>query len=42
MSSDTSATGAVVAVRDLDAPPEVAWRAWSDPEQVRQWWGPAG
>jgi uncharacterized protein YndB with AHSA1/START domain len=32
----------VVVVRELDAPPEAVWRAWSDPELVRQWWGPAG
>jgi uncharacterized protein YndB with AHSA1/START domain len=42
MTSDASATSEVVVVRELDAPPEVAWRAWSDPEQVRQWWGPVG
>ena len=42
MSSDASATGEVVVVRELDAPPDVAWRAWSDPEQIRQWWGPIG
>lgn len=42
MSSDPSATGEVVVVRELDAPPEVAWRAWSDRELVRQWWGPTG
>lgn len=32
----------VVVVRELEAAPEVAWRAWSDPEQIRQWWGPVG
>jgi uncharacterized protein YndB with AHSA1/START domain len=42
MSSDASATNAVVVVRELDAPPEVAWQAWSDPAQIRQWWGPVG
>lgn len=29
-------------VRELDAPPEEAWRAWSNPEQIRRWWGPTG
>jgi uncharacterized protein YndB with AHSA1/START domain len=24
------------------APVEEVWRAWSDPEQVRRWWGPTG
>ena len=28
--------------RLLDAPVEAVWRAWTDPEQVAQWWGPRG
>jgi uncharacterized protein YndB with AHSA1/START domain len=23
-----------------DAPPEMVWQAWTDPEMVKQWWGP--
>jgi uncharacterized protein YndB with AHSA1/START domain len=34
--------GQVVVSRELDVPPEEAWRAWSDPDQVRRWWGPTG
>jgi uncharacterized protein YndB with AHSA1/START domain len=26
--------------RILDAPPELVWRAWSDPEQLKRWWAP--
>lgn len=26
----------------FDAPREHVWNAWTDPEQVAQWWGPAG
>jgi uncharacterized protein YndB with AHSA1/START domain len=26
--------------RVLDAPRELVWRAWSDPEQVKRWWAP--
>ena len=26
--------------RDLDAPVKAVWDAWTDPEQVAQWWGP--
>jgi uncharacterized protein YndB with AHSA1/START domain len=26
--------------RIFDAPRELVWRAWTDPEQVRLWWGP--
>ena len=26
--------------RILDAPLELVWKAWTEPEQVRRWWGP--
>lgn len=32
----------VVARRVLDAPPDRAWRAWSEPAEVARWWGPLG
>jgi uncharacterized protein YndB with AHSA1/START domain len=32
----------VVAGRVLDAPPREVWRAWSEPDAVARWWGPAG
>ncbi len=32
----------VVVTRVFDAPVELVWKAWSDPEYVRQWWGPTG
>jgi uncharacterized protein YndB with AHSA1/START domain len=28
--------------RIYDAPVEAVWNAWTDPEQVAQWWGPRG
>jgi len=28
--------------RMLDAPPELVWKAWTDPKHVAQWWGPNG
>ncbi|MGR8935896.1 MAG: SRPBCC family protein [Gammaproteobacteria bacterium] len=28
--------------RTFDAPRALVWRAWTDPEHVRQWWGPKG
>lgn len=28
--------------RTFDAPRERVWKAWTDPEQVTQWWGPNG
>ena len=30
----------LVLERLLDAPRELVWRAWSDPEQLKQWWAP--
>ncbi len=42
MSGAAPAMGEVVVVRELDIPPAAAWRAWSDPELVKQWWGPTG
>lgn len=29
-------------IRIFDAPVETVWDAWTDPEQVAQWWGPRG
>jgi uncharacterized protein YndB with AHSA1/START domain len=29
-------------VRVFDAPREAVWRAWTDPEQLAQWFGPRG
>ena len=29
----------IVVPRVFDAPIERVWKAWSEPEGVRQWWG---
>jgi uncharacterized protein YndB with AHSA1/START domain len=42
MTQDAAVTGEVVVTRDIDASPHEAWRAWSDPDLIRQWWGPTG
>ena len=39
---NSTATHNVVVTRVFDAPVEQVWKAWSDSEYVRQWWGPAG
>ena len=31
----------IVLTRVLDAPHEVVWKAWTDPKQMAQWWGPS-
>jgi uncharacterized protein YndB with AHSA1/START domain len=32
----------IVVSRDFDAPRELVWEAWTDPEHVVHWWGPNG
>ena len=32
----------IVTTRVVDAPRERVWKAWTDREQVAQWWGPNG
>lgn|SRR5262249_39761426 len=32
----------LVVTRIFDAPVERVWKAWSDPEHVKRWWGPNG
>lgn len=26
--------------RTFDAPRELVWQAWTEPERVKKWWGP--
>jgi uncharacterized protein YndB with AHSA1/START domain len=30
----------LVITRVFDAPRELVWKAWTDPEQMKRWWGP--
>ena len=30
----------LVVTRVFDAPPELVWKAWTEPEHIKQWWGP--
>ncbi len=32
----------MVVTRVFDAPRELVWKAWTDPNYVMQWWGPKG
>ena len=40
--SDTTNTAAdeVVITRIFDAPRELVWQAWTEPEHLMRWWGP--
>ena len=45
MSENTTQSGYkekedLVVTRIIDAPVELVWKAWTDPEQVMKWWGP--
>lgn len=33
---------ALVITRVFDAPRELVWKAWTDPEYITRWWGPRG
>lgn len=32
----------IVIERELDAPRELVWKVWTDPDEVTKWWGPEG
>lgn len=38
----TQADREIVIERIFDAPRELVWEAWTNPEHVAQWWGPDG
>lgn len=32
----------LVITRIFDAPREMVWKMWTEPEQIKKWWGPKG
>jgi len=45
MTQDITATNPdceIVTSRIVEAPPELAFSVWTDPEHLKNWWGPAG
>ncbi len=30
----------IIITRTFDAPRELVWKAWTDPESMKRWWGP--
>jgi uncharacterized protein YndB with AHSA1/START domain len=35
-------TETFVMSRLFDAPRETGWKAWTEPERLKHWWGPKG
>ncbi len=42
LKDEATAPRAMAATRVLDAPRDVVWRMWTEPDQIAQWWGPDG
>ncbi len=42
MSNNTVFEDALVIERSFDAPAELIWQMWTDPEHFKQWYGPQG
>lgn len=42
MGDDSGTENAVVIERTVDAPAELVWRMWTEPEHFAAWYGPAG
>ena len=42
MSGTNASDREIVITRVFDAPRELVWKAWTDPERVKKWWGPKG
>jgi uncharacterized protein YndB with AHSA1/START domain len=40
-SDDTSGRELVI-TRLLNAPPELVWKVWTEPDHIKNWWGPNG
>src|SRR5262245_32382407 len=40
--TDAPAQDAVVIERDFDAPVDLVWKLWTDPEHFKHWYGPDG
>jgi uncharacterized protein YndB with AHSA1/START domain len=38
----TTKTAPFVISRVFDAPRDLVWRCFTDPDHMRQWWGPKG
>lgn len=42
MRNDNEKNEGLIIERVFDAPRELIWKAWTDPEEAKKWWGPKG
>lgn len=42
MNDSTISKDTIVIDRTFDAPPDLIWRLWTEPEHFKQWYGPQG
>lgn len=42
MQAPQTQTDEMSITRIFDAPRELVWKAWTEPERLKQWWGPKG
>jgi len=42
MTAKTAEKTSLEVTRFINAPPARVYKAWTDPEQLKQWWGPEG
>jgi uncharacterized protein YndB with AHSA1/START domain len=40
--TETTTAQEIEITRVYEAPRELVWRAWTEPEELVQWWGPSG
>jgi len=40
--AETASAQEITITRVYDAPRELVWQAWTDPDRLHLWWGPAG
>lgn len=40
--NDTAKNRTLTIIRTFDAPLELVWEAWTQPEHIAMWWGPKG
>ncbi len=40
MATETKNKDALIITRTFDAPRDLVWKAWTDPEYYKKWWGP--